>query len=72
MRSVSGVLGNVSMPRPVSFKWKGGNATEYGLVAQEVREVFPLLVETDDEGYLRVSYDTKLFMLMLESIKELK
>ncbi len=67
------MLDKVTALQPVTFRWKqDGNATEYGLIAQEVQKTMPELVTEDDKGYLRVSYDTKLFMMMLQSIKELK
>ena len=46
---------------------------EYGLIAQEVQEVFPELVSVVDqeEGHLGVSY-IQLVPLLLEAVKELK
>jgi hypothetical protein len=44
---------------------------DYGVVAQEIKEVMPELVDTRDNGYLAVKYD-KIVPLLIESIKELK
>ena len=43
----------------------------YGLVAQELQEIYPDLVYENDNGYLAVNY-TELIPIMLQSIKELK
>ena len=42
----------------------------YGLVAQEVREIFPDLVYEDKRGYLSINY-TEMIPLLIQSIKEL-
>ena len=36
--------------RPVSFNWKADNREDLGLVAEEVKEVYPQLVKSDGEG----------------------
>ena len=60
---------------------KGENASErrtkydekrhYGVSAQELREIFPNLVQEGQDGYLAVSY-TEMVPLLLQCIKELK
>ncbi len=45
--------------------------THFGLIAQEVQEVFPELVYENDNGYLSVNY-TELIPVLLQSIKELR
>jgi len=47
------------------------NGKDYGVIAQEIKEVMPELVDTRDSGYLAVKYD-KIVPLLIESIKELK
>jgi len=44
---------------------------DVGVVAQEIEEVYPQLVETRKDGYKAVKYE-KLVPLLIESIKELK
>ena len=44
---------------------------DIGVVAQEVEQVYPELVETRKSGYKAVKYE-KLVPLLVESIKELK
>jgi hypothetical protein len=41
----------------------------YGLVAQELQEIFPDLVYTGDDGYLSVNY-MELIPVLIQSIKE--
>ena len=62
-----------------SFDWKEsakeyGNHLEghdYGVMADEIQELFPELVQTRDNGIRAVKYD-KLVPLLIEGIKELK
>ncbi|MBQ6063612.1 MAG: tail fiber domain-containing protein, partial [Prevotella sp.] len=44
--------------------------THFGLVAQELQEVYPDLVYENDNGYLSVNY-TELIPILIQSIKEL-
>lgn len=43
----------------------------YGLLAQELQQVYPDLVYENDNGYLSINY-TELIPILLQSIKELK
>ena len=43
---------------------------DYGVIAQEIEEVFPELVQTRENGYKAVKYD-KLVSVLIEGIKEL-
>ena len=43
----------------------------YGLIAQDLQEVYPDLVYENDNGYLSINY-TELIPLLIQSIKELK
>lgn len=47
--------------------WKQGS--EFGLIAQEVNELFPELVNEDKDGYLYVDY-AKLTPILIEAMKE--
>ena len=60
--------------RGVSYQWKDDKkaareATEIGLVAQEVEALFPELVSTDSQGMKSLSY-SKLIAPLIEAIKE--
>lgn len=45
--------------------------TRFGFIAQEVKEYYPELVKTDEDGYLSVDY-VGFIPLLLESVKELR
>lgn len=49
----------------------GGNGKEIGLIAQEVEQVLPEIVLTDDEGKKLINYNA-LIPILIESIKTLK
>lgn len=61
------------------FKWRVDEFPErnfvegpdVGLIAQELEEVFPELVTTDDEGYKSIAY-SKLVAVIIEAVKELR
>lgn len=56
--------------RPVSFKWNGSNVDSLGLIAQEVQEVFPELVFTNENtGFLGVKYEL-LNSLLLKALQQ--
>jgi hypothetical protein len=45
--------------------------SEYGFIAQEVKELFPELVRSDEKGLLAINY-TGLIPVLLEAIKDLQ
>lgn len=73
------VLDRLAQLRGVTFEWRndefewlnGQAGTNYGLIAQEVEAVFPEMVQEDDRGYKRVSYDTAFTTRLLQGIIEL-
>ena len=55
IQDIEGVSEKLMQLRPVSFRFKdeharGDRSVQYGLIAEEVSEVFPELVVYDDEG----------------------
>ncbi|HRH26520.1 MAG TPA: tail fiber domain-containing protein, partial [Candidatus Paceibacterota bacterium] len=56
--STSTMMRKVLALNPVTFRWKSQNTNDlrYGLIAQEVEEVFPDFVTTDERGFKSVSY----------------
>ncbi|MEA2112937.1 MAG: tail fiber domain-containing protein, partial [Patescibacteria group bacterium] len=59
--------------RAVTYNWKDElnltSDTQIGLIAQELEEHFPHLVNTDSEGYKSIQYG-KLSAVLLEGMKE--
>ena len=79
IRPFDSVLGKVAQLQPVHFEWRVGEfpnrhfgtATNAGLIAQDVEQVFPELVSTDAQGYKQVNY-SELPYLTLAAVRELK
>jgi hypothetical protein len=79
IKTLDNALDRVGRLRGVSFNWKKdefpqhefSDENQVGLIAQEVKEVFPEVVSEDNDGYFNIDY-TKLAPLLIEAIKELK
>ena len=57
--------------RGVSFNWKDNGKPSYGLIAQEVEEIIPEVIDTGEDGTKTLNYDA-LIGFLVEAIKELK
>ena len=73
--NISNPLDKLNKINGVSFTWnkishKETGKKDIGVIAQEIEEVLPEIVETRDNGYKAVDYP-KLTALLIESIKEL-
>jgi hypothetical protein len=57
---------------PVTFRWKNQTADDlrYGLIAQEVEEIFPEFVHTDERGNKSVSYGS-FTPVLISTVQEL-
>jgi hypothetical protein len=71
IKTVTSALDTVNALRGVTFEWKEGSGKAVGLIAQEVQEVLPEIVSSDDNGYLGIRYNNVIGVLV-EAIKELK
>ena len=47
----------------------GNKGSDIGVIAQEIEEVLPEVVQTRESGYKAVNYD-KIVPLLIEAIKE--
>lgn len=73
------ILNNFAKLRPVNYYWRSeefadqrfGTRQSFGLIAQEVEELFPELVSIDEKGYKAVNY-SKLPLLTIQAVGELK
>ncbi|HSF43580.1 MAG TPA: tail fiber domain-containing protein [Thermoanaerobaculia bacterium] len=78
LKKLEGTLAAVARLRGVRFRWDPERAQEFGFepgpqlgfVAQEVEEVFPEAVHTDEQGYKSVK-TLDLLPLLVEAVKEL-
>lgn len=68
---IDNALDKVMKLAGVEFDWKNNNQHSVGVIAQQVEQVLPELVETSSNGYKSVSYGN-LTALLIEAIKELK
>jgi len=72
-------LDSFSRLQPVHFYWRSaeypdrhlGTRQSFGLIAQDVEQVLPELVETDKDGFKAVNY-SKLPLFTIQAVKELK
>jgi len=75
LKVIENPLDKVSKLSGYEFDWNDKQETyqghDVGVVAQEVEEVMPEVVEDREDGYKAVKYE-KLIPLLIESIKELK
>jgi hypothetical protein len=58
------------MLKPSSFEWIASGKQDVGLIAQEVEDILPELVRTDDNGYKSINY-SKLTVFLLKAIQEM-
>lgn len=73
------ILDKLVKLQPVHFDWKAAEHPDYhfgigrnsGLIAQEVEQVFPEMVDVDAQGYKMVNY-SELPYLTLAAVRELK
>ena len=76
-------VGNIQLLRPVEYKLKPDSiqhvyqddafemkVNHYGLLAQEVQEIFPNIVYEGGDGYLSINY-TELIPVLIKSVQDL-
>ena len=69
VETLTGSLDKVKALRGVSFDWKATSVPDIGLIAQEVEEVLPELVNINDNGIKSVKY-SNIVGVLIEAIKE--
>ena len=62
---------NIYQLRPVTFDWKSDKKSDFGLIAEEVNDVLPILVHYQNNVPESVAYD-KLSVLLLMEVKKLR
>jgi hypothetical protein len=71
INTIENALDKVDTLRGVEFNWTGDFDTQIGVIAQEVKEVLPEVVEQDNIGHYQVNYSA-IVPVLIEAIKELK
>jgi len=69
IQPVQDALGIVEQLSGVSFDWKDGGKSSFGLIAQELQDVLPNLVSTSQSGHLVVNY-IPIIAILIEAIKQ--
>lgn len=64
-------LSDIVKMRPVTFKWKGRNERDLGLIAEEVEKINPLFVTYKDQKVEGVKY-AQLTAVLVNAVKQLK
>lgn len=59
----------INQIRPVSFNWKEDGKLSYGVIAQEIEEVLPELVNTNSAGVKSVAY-SQIIPFLVKVIQE--
>lgn len=70
VESLSNSIDVLQQINPVKFNWKDSGRVGYGVIAQEIEQVLPTLVDTDTEGKKSVSY-IQLIAFLIDAVKEL-
>ena len=79
VKSIDGALAKVQQLNGYTYFWnrtakkaKGiqDESQQIGVLAQEVEEIFPQMVKTDQDGYKSVNYSA-LSAVLIEAVKEL-
>jgi prepilin-type N-terminal cleavage/methylation domain-containing protein len=69
IHSLPSVIKKLRKLRPVSYRWKESHDTAMGLVAQELAQIYPELVSTGRDNYLRVNY-VELTPVLIRGLQE--
>lgn len=70
VETIIDALGVINKLRGVNFNWKENGKASSGVIAQEVEEVLPFLVDTNEEGVKSVNYDA-IIGYLIEAVKTL-
>jgi hypothetical protein len=65
-------LDKIKAMRGVSFDWKDSGKSAIGLIAQEVEQVLPELVEHNEEDDVKTVSYANIVAVLIEAVKELK
>jgi len=70
--AIGNALDSVLQLRGIHYQWideQYGTGLQMGLIGQEVEQIFPEVVDTDEEGFKSIQYG-KLTAALIEAIKE--
>jgi hypothetical protein len=70
IESIENALDTINKMDGYTFNWKNDGKKGIGVIAQEVAEILPDIVKTEEDGIKSVSY-VSLIPVLIEAIKEL-
>ena len=69
IRPIEDAIDMTKTLNPVSFVWNNTEQADFGLIAQEVEEIFPEFVKEDMNGYKVVKYNS-FVSLLIKTVQE--
>jgi len=69
--TIENALDKIESINPVEFYWKHNTKKDYGVIAQQIEQIYPEFVTENMEGYKVVKYNP-LIALLIKSVQELK
>ena len=72
IESLEDQLNKVLNLNPVRYEWINNGAQDIGLIAEEVYQIYPELVDTAPDGQIKGIKYTKMVSVLIKSIQELK
>jgi hypothetical protein len=73
IKPIEDPIGKIKQIGGYSFDWNDKQntyeGTDFGVIAQEIEEVLPSLVQTREDGFKGVKYD-KIVSLLIEAVKD--
>ena len=70
IENIENALDTINKMDGYTFNWKNDGKKGIGVIAQEVAEILPDIVKTEEDGIKSVSY-VSLIPVLIEAIKEL-
>lgn len=72
IRTLRGALAKVRALRAVTFEWRDGRGADFGLIAEQVAQVFPEAVGRDERGRPKAVDYGKLSAALIGAVQELE
>jgi hypothetical protein len=67
---ISGCLEEIKQIRPVSWDWNSRDGGSIGVVAQEIQQIWPDVVDEGEDGYLTVAGISRVEARLIKAIQE--
>jgi len=67
---ISGAINKVNAMQGVGFEWKDSGKKSYGIIAQQLEQILPDIVDTNEKGMKSVNYNA-IIGFLIEAVKDL-